>query len=196
MTWNLTVTGTLWQCLLFLSDLGGHTRTSSLRSLYRRSSELARRGSNSERRRERWHSSSFFTCSPPFLIVHHCAVVIDERRVGRRQTPGGSLRFHSYKNGRTLFFASTSDCHSFNLSACHKKTVNSGQIHKALSHIDPHGALFSCIGNTIDLGLSAAANILLPWSIVFFFNNVSHWSVWLLSKLINYFNPFILWRIK
>lgn len=69
-------------------------------------------------------------------------------------------------------FACTSDCHSFNLSACHKKTVNSGQIHKALSHIDPYGALFSRIGKAIDPGLSTAANILLsvprPWSIVFF----------------------------
>lgn len=30
----------------------------------------------------------------------------------------------------------------------------------APSHIDPYGALFNCIGHIIDLGLSAAVNIL------------------------------------
>lgn len=165
VTWNLTVTGTLSMPPFFTVWSWSHTNVIVTSSSQAKARVGWKRSKTDRRRLKGWYN----------LLATGCVCAACDWRAQSRTSPNprrvGSIPY-SCKYGRTLFFACTSDCHSFNRSARHKKTVNSEQIHKALSHIDPYGALFSRIGKAIDPGLSAAANILLsvprPWSIVFF----------------------------
>lgn len=147
---------------LFLSDLCWRP-TSWFHRLHRPGPELARRG-------QRHRDCGWFLS----LLATKVGRAAGDWRAWRQTSANPrwvpSIPY-GFKYGTTLFFCRTSDCRSFNLAACHRGTVNSGRIHKALSHIDPYGALFSRIGNTIDPDLFAAANILLGaprhWSIGF-----------------------------